>query len=164
MTRKGVAVAEKIRLNFSIDTGTDRVLESYCADLGRHKTEVLRQLLIEFVDGDRALRGEVVEPQGGRRLSILVSQSVLTSLDAASGCYGVSKAAIMSNLLMMFLLARSVRRAVSSDVRKPDEGAIYRSALERLLEAIETGMGQDEAVVFGKSVLGCVEEEMQRGS
>lgn len=151
----------KVRLNFHIPEKVNDDLERYCADVGRHPTELIRQLVTEMVEGDRVLRGRLDEPSGGRRTSIMVSHIVLEALEQKANAEKKSKASIVSNLLRYFLLARTP--GDRTDAFQPDSATLFKVALARLVDECENlaefnTQSYHEALDLARSLLGREEE------
>jgi len=131
MLTKGRTV--KVRLNYSIQVSLFDRLGAYCASVGRTPTDLTRQLILEFLDGEILLPDMTPQEGPEKRTSVFMPSDVLSSFDAAAGSYGVPKSRIVSGLVLFFL-DRRVDVNVFSDV-SPD----YKEALEKLvLEILET--------------------------
>jgi hypothetical protein len=119
----------KVRLNFSIHVQLYDRLASYCVCVGRTPTDLIRQLILEFLDGEIPLP-DVTHWEGPeKRTSVFLPNEVLLSFDTRAGAYTVSKSRIVSGLVLFFL---NKRVDVFSDVLGPD----YKKALAELVDEI----------------------------
>lgn len=99
--------AGKGRLNFVIPDATDTRLEAYCERTGRDHADVIRQLVSEWIEGDRHLPKPATEHPTGRRTNIPLGYATLAALDERIRAekHATASAAI-SALLDQFLANR----------------------------------------------------------
>jgi hypothetical protein len=96
-----------VRLNFVLPTDLDADLAGYCAETGRKATGVIRQLVVEWLEGDLSLPERASEHPEGRRTNILLPPRVADALDARRASEGhVTRAAVIEALLRRFLVRR----------------------------------------------------------
>ena len=94
------------------------MLSAYCERTGRKTSSVVRQLAIEWLEGDRHLDAPALDHPSGRRTNIQVSHTVKEALDDriwAEGHGTVS--ALIEALLSPFLAHRATRRKDAITVR-----------------------------------------------
>lgn len=130
----------KVRFNFSISVQLSDRLSLYCSTVGRTPTDLIRQLILEYLDNEIPLPD--LTPLAGpeKRTSILLPDSILRSFGAKADAYAASKGRIVSGLVLLFL----GRRRVYSDVYAPD----YKKVLEDLVgEILETPLDWDYSEV-----------------
>jgi len=72
----------KPRLNFVIPEDLDDTLAAYCEETGRSQTEVIRQVVLEWLDGDRRLPAPAREHPAGRRTNMQLSHVLRGALEA----------------------------------------------------------------------------------
>lgn len=92
------------KLNYVIPKVLDDALTSYCDQTGRSASDVIRQLLAEFIDGDRKLSVAAREIPNGVRSNMILPGRMLEALDAklASEGHG-TRGAVIGRLLYDFL-------------------------------------------------------------
>lgn len=97
----------KARLNFVIPNELDRKLTAYCDETNRTPTEVIRQLVIEWLEGDRLLAEKARTHPAGRRTNIVLSHASREALESLVRTEGhATTSAAVSALLGAFLAAR----------------------------------------------------------
>lgn len=102
-----MGLAGKGRLNFVIPEATDGRLEAYCERTGRDNADVIRQLVSEWVEGDRHLPKKVTDHPSGRRTNVPLNYGTLASLDERVRAEGhASVSAVITALLDQFLANR----------------------------------------------------------
>jgi len=74
-------MASQVKLNFLIPEDLEDGLNEYCDSTGRSHADLLRQLLSEFIDGDRKLTTPARECLGGVRSNMIIPSKLLESLD-----------------------------------------------------------------------------------
>jgi len=72
----------KPRLNFVIPEDLDDTLASYCEETGRSQSEVIRQVVLEWLDGDRRLPAPARVHPSGRRTNMQLSHVLRGALEA----------------------------------------------------------------------------------
>lgn len=106
---------DRLRLNFVIPKDLDEALIAYQAQTGRTPSDVVRQLLVEWVEGDRRLPGPAREHPEGRRTQTTLSEPARAAVDARIAEEGHGTvAAVVAALLRPFLSHRVSRE-------RPDE-------------------------------------------
>ena len=107
--------ADSVRLNYTISESLERTLADYCDLTGRSASDLVRQLICEVLEDDRALpqASEViafdkVSQKRERRTDMWVSPRTLAVFDEKLDTGGYpSKSAVISYLLTDFLESRS---------------------------------------------------------
>jgi hypothetical protein len=103
----------KARLNFVIPDDLDHRLTAYCEAVNRTPTDVVRQLVLEWLEGDSSLPGPALVHPSGRRTNILLSHASREALETKISNEGhATTSAAVSMLLARFLAGRG-----------PDSGA-----------------------------------------
>lgn len=101
-------MAHRVRLNFVITEATDRQLVNYCASMGRTPSDVVRQLVIEWLEGDRHLPKPIREHPEGRRTNLQLTTRSREALEAKVRKEGhVSISGTINELLRRFLTCRA---------------------------------------------------------
>ncbi len=97
----------QVRLNFSIDEELEAQLAAYEEATGRKQTAVIRQLLIEWLEGARELPENHPEHPAGRRTNINISARVRDALERKVTADKLpSLSSVVSSLLRSFLANR----------------------------------------------------------
>lgn len=138
-----------LHLNYVVPEDIDGPLETYCQETCRTATSVVRQVILEWLEGDLQIPSRVSERASGRRTSLLLKKRVMDAFEAKvweDGHY--SKGAVIAHLLRRFL-ARSKSHEAMIDVTLPLPAKLYNDltahceetgiSMERLL----TGTVQD---------------------
>jgi len=98
----------RVRLNFVIAYETERLLGIYCDLTGRTHTDVVRQLVVEWVEGDRSLPDACRSHPEGRRTNIQLTTHSREALEARVAKEGhITLSAAIDTLLSAFLAART---------------------------------------------------------
>lgn len=92
-------------LNYVIPEELETALEDYSSQTGRPAHDVVRQLVVEFVEGDRGAPEPRAHPTG-RRTNVVLPERVLGALEHHVGAAHTSKAALIAGLLEDFLAHR----------------------------------------------------------
>lgn len=93
-----------VKLNYCISEIMDGALTSYCEQTGRNASDVIRQLLSEFIDGDRQLSTPAREVSGGIRSNMMLPARTLDALDLKISAEGHgTRGGVISRLLCDFL-------------------------------------------------------------
>jgi len=71
----------KGRLNFVIAEGNDARLETYCEHTSRNSSDVIRQLVSEWIEGDRKLKEPAKSHPTGQRTNIPLGYATLAAID-----------------------------------------------------------------------------------
>ena len=107
---------ERTKLNFVIPNDLDDDLTAYCDRTGRKPGEVVRQLLVEWLEGDRHLRGSVAHPTG-RRTQTSLSRVACVALEERIDREGLGTVAgVTAALLRPFLANRARPREPAGQV------------------------------------------------
>jgi len=95
-----VAAGQSVRLNFQITTEAETRISDYCKTTGRSASDIVRQLVSEYLDGFREL-GPNVPALNGRRTNCTLPPRMVTKLDMRVRAIGpgASKGLVISNLL-----------------------------------------------------------------
>ena len=95
------------KLNYVIPKLLDDALAEYCEQTGRSASDVIRQLLCEFIEGNRKLSAPAKESSDGIRSNMIIPNRMLDMLDAklAAESHG-TRGAVISRLLFDFLVPR----------------------------------------------------------
>lgn len=98
----------RVRLNLVLAPEIDDQLTNYCAYVGRTPTEVMRQLLIEWVEGDRHITAPTLAHPTGRRTNVMLTAHARSSLEERLSTEGhATISAVLHALLAAFLAARA---------------------------------------------------------
>lgn len=101
---KAVEMAVGVKLNYVIPELLDDALAKYCDQTGRSASDVIRQLLSEFIDGDRKLSSPAREAPNGVRSNMLIPARTLDALENKIATEGHgTKGGIIARLLYDFL-------------------------------------------------------------
>ena len=112
------------RLNFQVSEEAEERLSDYCSTSGRSTSDVVRQLLYEYVEGVRALTQDV-GALNGRRTNCTLPAALVEKLDVRVRQIGqgATKGMVISNLLENW---------------SPDSAGAYR-VLKDLTVAVKRG-------------------------
>jgi len=96
------------RLNFVLPQDLDSKLLSYQERTGRSPSDVIRHLVVEWLDGSLTLRERASKHPDGRRTNILVRQNTAGALEARVASEGhATVSAVVAALLERWLTARA---------------------------------------------------------
>lgn len=98
--------AKFVTLNYSLPKDLSSRLDDYCERTGRTASEVVRQLVLEFVEGDRSIRSLDYEPdvESAARSSVRLRASTFKAFDQKVTDENLrSKGAVLACLLTAFL-------------------------------------------------------------
>jgi len=96
------------RINYVIPDELDDQLAAYCARTGRSGTDVVRQLVVEWLEGDRRLPSPARSHPIGRRTNVGLSDAARAALEAKIESEGHGTfAAVIAALLAPFLAHRA---------------------------------------------------------
>jgi len=137
----------RVRLNFVIGSAVEDRLGRYCAVTGRRMAGVVRQVVMELLDGDLPFPSSGEEEESARRTSVLLEEMVLARLDETARAHHVTKARLVGGLIESFL----GRRAVKSDVSE------YRAVLEEMVLSWRDGQHErfTRALTSASELLDC---------
>lgn len=121
----------KVRLNFSITEPLKARLDRYCEGVGRTASDVVRQLILEYLDDDLPLPDLSDDSGLERRSSLLLPHEVLDAFDRKTRAFRVTKSRLVSGLLRLFLFQRE---NVDSDVLRNK----HKEVLTKLVKALLT--------------------------
>ena len=110
------------RLNFVLPEDLDHALEDYQARTGRSPTEVIRHLVVEWLDGSLSLRERASKHPDGRRTNIQVRHTIRDALEARTALEGhATVSAVVEALLRRWLAARAPtgQETVTLPIRLP---------------------------------------------
>ena len=141
---------QTVRLNFQITEKAQERLDDYCQWSGRSASDVVRQLVTEYVDGLRPLRGSVLS-LNGRRTNCTLPAPIVDRLDSKASDLGhdSTKGSVISMLLEDFLvwrhdgavafrlLAKLVRACDQKD--RGEDAYLYHEALAEARNIIRIG-------------------------
>lgn len=97
-----------LRINYVIPDELDAQLAIYCERTGRSASDVVRQLIVEWVEGDRRLPAPAKKHPIGRRTNVGLSDAVRAALEAKIAEEGHGTvAAVVAALLAPFLAHRA---------------------------------------------------------
>lgn len=127
------------RLNYQVTETAEKRLSDYCALSGRSASDVVRQLVCEYLDGARDLNA-FMTPLNGRRTNCTLPATVVDRLDACVSKIGqgATKGMVISNLLEGWT---------------PDS-AVASKILRELISAIRDGDYENEAIQTAEDFLG----------
>lgn len=113
----------KGRLNFVIPEQTDRRLDVYCERTTRTPADVIRQLVSEWIEGDRKLKRKATVHPTGKRTNVPFGYATLASLDERVRAEAhTTVSAVITALLEDFLAHRadpSVEETITVHVPLP---------------------------------------------
>lgn len=111
------------RINYVIPDALDDQLAAYCERTSRSASDVVRQLVVEWVEGDRRLPAPARKHPIGRRTNVGLSDAVRAALEAKIAEEGHGTiAAVIAALLAPFLAHRAFQEeTVPVRVRLPTE-------------------------------------------
>lgn len=93
-----------IKLNFVIPELIEKALEEYCDQTGRSASDLVRQLLSEFIDNDRKLSIPTKDTPDGVRSNMILPSRLLDALDEKIAMEGhTTRGSVISRLLQDFL-------------------------------------------------------------
>lgn len=111
-------MSDKVRFNYVLSDETDRRLAAYCENTHRSASDVVRQVLIEWLDGDLVLQQPAGEHPSGKRTNITLPSVVRNAIEARLSKEGhVSLSAAVDALLGRFLTARAPTPSDAMTVR-----------------------------------------------
>lgn len=92
------------KLNYVIPEVLDEALNRYCDQTGRSASDVIRQLLSEYIDGERELSTPARDTSNGVRSNMMLPAKILEALDQriASQGHG-TRGGVIARLLCDFL-------------------------------------------------------------
>ena len=97
-------LAGGIKLNYIIPEVLNDALLQYCEQTGRSASDVIRQLLSEFIDGDRKLSIPARESPNGIRSNMILPSNLLEALDHKLSAEGHgTRGGVIARLLYDFL-------------------------------------------------------------
>lgn len=100
-----------MRLNYSVPEDLAERLDAYCKSSCRSASSVVRQLLLEYLEGDRQLPPRVSERGNGHRTSMSLKRRIVSALEERVEEEGhFSKGAVIAHLLRQ-LLARAPEKS-----------------------------------------------------
>lgn len=79
---------ERVRLNYSLSTRNAERLDHYKKQTGRSRTEVVRQLVVDFLQGFVVVEGPVQHPGAGARADIYLMPGSVELLEARCEPHG----------------------------------------------------------------------------
>lgn len=92
------------KLNYIIPEFLDEALTKYCEQTGRSASDVIRQLLSEFIEGDRKLSTPARDNVNGIRSNMMLPSRTLDALDQKIDDEGHgTRGGVISRLLCDFL-------------------------------------------------------------
>ncbi len=119
-------MGDKARLNYVIPNDLEERLDVYCRQTGRTPTDVVRQLVCEWLEHDRHLEKAASEHPDGRRTNLLLTHQARTALEdriIAEGHATVS--AVVEALLRPFLASRAPGAVETVTLRLPVPVDLY---------------------------------------
>lgn len=92
------------KLNYVIPEMLDEALNRYCDQTGRSASDVIRQLLSEYIDGDRKLSTPARDAPNGIRSNMMLPTRTLEALDQKLSAEGQgTRGGVIARLLSDFL-------------------------------------------------------------
>lgn len=96
------------RLNFVLPQDLDSALDAYQERTGRSPSDVIRSLVVEWLDGTISLRERASKHPDGRRSNIQVRHNTQSALEARVTSEGhATVSAVVESLLRRWLLHRA---------------------------------------------------------
>ena len=105
---------ERVKINFVIPDDLDDDLNAYHGRTGRTPSEVVRQILVEWLEGDRVLVGLASHPTG-RRTQTSLSQAASAALEERIAQKGLGTVAGVTAALLRPFLANRVLADAPAD-------------------------------------------------
>lgn len=144
--------AGKGRLNFVISGGNDTKLESYCERTSRNEADVIRQLVSEWVEGDRKLKTPAKNHPTGKRTNIPLGYGTLAAIDEKVRVEKhATTAAVIDALLSDFLANRasdSTEEKVTVHVALPvSVYTLLQAQCEREKTTIEIRLANEAGII-----------------
>lgn len=135
ITTKAEEMAVGTKLNYVIPELLDEALAKYCEQTGRTASDVIRQLLTEYIDGDRKLSTPAREAPNGVRSNMMLPTKVLEALDQKIASEGNStRGGTISRLLYDFLehrMGSTFSETLSITIDRPTYKKLYESSQKR---------------------------------
>jgi hypothetical protein len=101
-------MSDKVRFNFVLSNEVESRLANYSDSTHRNTADVVRQVLIEWLDGDLVLHRPLADHPTGRRTNITLPNVVRNALEERVTKEGhVSLSAVVNALLGRFLAPRA---------------------------------------------------------
>ena len=142
--------ARTVRLNFQVTDEAERRIGEYCNTTGRSASDIVRQLVCEYLEGFRGL-GPNVPALNGRRTNCTLTQSIVDRLDMRVRAIGsgATKGLVISNLLEDWqpdnVLASELLAKLVGAIQKNHHGAEKSNhAYQKALEAAEAYLGRGQ--------------------
>lgn len=95
----------QIRLNYTIPISVTSKLADYCEFTGRSAADVIRQLIVDYVENRIFIRGPIVNVQEGKRTNLSVNMVILEDFDKKISKIG-TRGSIIAKLLEGYLSNR----------------------------------------------------------
>jgi len=139
-------MSNKVRFNFVLRDDIEIRLDDYSNTTHRNTADVVRQVLIEWLDGDLLLPHALGDHPIGRRTNITLPSVVRNALEDRVRQDGhVSLSAVVNALLSRFLAPREATQEDVVTVRLPVPVALYQK-----LSAAATLRGEEiERLILG---------------
>lgn len=122
------------KLNYVIPELLDDALTRYCEQTGRSASDVIRQLLAEYIDGERELSTPARDTSNGVRSNMMLPGKILEALDQriASQGHG-TRGGVIARLLCDFLenrLGSIFGETINLNVDRPLYNKLYEKGQE----------------------------------
>lgn len=118
--------SDKARLNYVIPNDLEARLDAYCGQTGRTPTDVVRQLVCEWLEHDRHLMEPASVHPDGRRTNLLLTHHARAELEARIAAEGhATVSAVVEALLRPFLASRASGVTETVTLRLPVPVNLY---------------------------------------
>lgn len=115
---------ERVRLNFMLSSANAERLDHYKAQTGRSRTEVIRQLVVDFIQGFTEIEGPTQHPQDGQRADLYLTAASVEMLEAQANKHG-GVSAVVNGLLDEWLPGRLRKLPETVDLKVPVPVGLY---------------------------------------
>jgi metal-responsive CopG/Arc/MetJ family transcriptional regulator len=130
MARETMAL-NTIKLNYVIPESLDEALTRYCEQTGRSASDVIRQLLSEYIDGERELSTPARDTSNGIRSNMMLPGKILEALDQKILTTGHgTRGGVIARLLCDFLENR-LGSIFSETITVNVERSLYNKLYEK---------------------------------
>jgi hypothetical protein len=139
-----------MRLNFQVTDAAEQRIADYCNTTGRTASDIVRQLVCEYLEGFRSL-GSNVPALNGKRTNCTLTQGIVDRLDMRVRAIGsgATKGLVISNLLEDWqpdnVLASELLAELVEGIQENHHGTEKSNrAYKKALEAAEIYLGRGQ--------------------
>lgn len=138
MTKAIEKMTGGIKLNYAVPKVLDDALSDYSEQTGRTASDVIRQLLAEYIDGDRKLSSPPRAVSNGIRSNMILPSKLLDLLDAKIAADGDgTRGTVIVRLLYDFLENR-IGLELSETLTITVERATYKKLYDKAQKSGKT--------------------------